>query len=113
MGGYFHNRYVENGLSEFKDCNRCKTRFLNMSEPTQFHCDNCLHKIRQEKYDELTLTSILGIDWIRNNARLTAWGVVVFMLIVWLMSDATLKGAETKYRLVVIGNSSEQPMRTN
>lgn len=81
-----------------KNCKSCGINF--------YHAENNLCGWCYDKKERKKDSGNIGIG--TGNARLIAWGLVVFMLVVLLMSDAVLKGTETKYKLLVIENNSKQ-----
>lgn len=106
MGFHFGNRYVENAELEFKSCNRCKNRFLNLAEPRQIFCNDCVWQLNMKTAGQLDLMSLTGINWISENPRVVLYGLLIFMLTVWIFSDALLTGEKARHYIESKMNNS-------
>lgn len=80
-----------------KSCKFCNLTFYH---PERNICGWCYDEKKQKNNGN----SNIGTE----NTRLIAWGLVMFALAFWLLSDAALTGAKVKYRLTVIENNSRQ-----
>ncbi|MFY9227426.1 MAG: hypothetical protein WAQ98_32440 [Blastocatellia bacterium] len=97
MGFHFGDRYIENAELEFKNCNRCKKRFLNLAEPRQIFCNDCVWQLNMERANQLDLTSLLGVNWVSENPRIVLYGLLIFTLTVWIFSDALITAEKAKH----------------